>query len=275
MNPEAISAMINRKLRSLSESSTLGSLEVDLCEEANDRSESFRLIIRDRLWGLLCGGILAPGQTPGDAHTLFPWVRLTEYGKQVLHGFELNPYDGFQEYHRCLLTKLQAEIKLTHAAVDDVVTRYLYESLRAFEHRLWNSAAVMLGVATEQCLHLLAQCVTEVMDDAALKKEFDRARSTTSIFRKTLNRVLQKLALPEELEKNRVLYLERLFDHIMWSRNDAGHPKPVNIDRYEVFVHLQSFQTYFVWIYSVIASISPQNSILNPGLYGKQPTQDS
>jgi hypothetical protein len=265
MNREELRASVLRHVNENKPKFTVSTIEDAICTKTRDTSEGFRLSIRDEIWYLLRQGILAPGLPTWDqSNSTLPHMRVTEFGEIVLRESAGNPYHGYEEYCRCLFAKMRAVPRLHSAGIDDIVLKYLYESLQVFQHHFWNSAAVMLGVATERCLHMLADCIGRTHPEKAGKFKLNKSTPRTEEFRNNLKSALDSLKLNAEIADSRGLFLQSLFDNIMWSRNAGGHPKDVNVDRYEVFIHLQLFQTYYVWILRVIAEISPGDPLINP-----------
>lgn len=270
MNPEERKALVLNQIRRNMPELNMYALEDEICSALREQSEEFHHQIRDDIWRLLTQGVLAPGPSGAISKNGLPHLRVTEYGKVVLQEQEANPYNGFSEYVRCLKRKMEQEPELKFAAIDSIVLNYMFEALEVFQGRFWNSAAVMLGVATERCIHMLAECLLKNRHEEVKKFNLEKIGSQSAEYRTKLNRALQSLHLDIELDGKRETYLGSLSDTIMWSRNTGGHPKKVSVDRNDVFIHLQLFQAYLVWVYKVIAAISPRDILLNPDLESSQ-----
>jgi len=94
--------------------------------------------------------IIISGSGPNSMSHLMDWpfYRVTEYGKKVLETAEYEPHDpdGY-------LANLRGELP----NLDDVILRYLDESLTSFRHGLLLASAVTLGCAAEKAMLLFVE----------------------------------------------------------------------------------------------------------------------
>jgi hypothetical protein len=202
--------------------------------------------IREILWELLVQGILAPGM---DASNLdFPWIHVTEYGSRCLEAGEMLPHDptGY-------IARLQQRVG---QPLDDVVLMYIREGLLTFLAGHYLSATVMLGVASEQCIDLLIEALTNAIGDTGRKAAFESniKKAGRSIKRRfdTLRAELLLLNLPSELKDSLDIQLSATFTLIRYSRNDTGHPTGRTIDRDEAHANLLLIPQYFKRIYDLM-----------------------
>src|ERR1700674_3108011 len=98
------------------------------------------------IWSLIIQGILVPGLD--DSNQGWPFLRLTEYGRQCVEQERLLPHDpdGYlREFNRAV------------PGADQTIAEYVTESLQCYIHGLNRAAAVMLGAASEQAILLLIE----------------------------------------------------------------------------------------------------------------------
>lgn len=113
-------------------------------------------------------GILVPGVKPIPNASyqrpmlVFPHYHLTEYGKKVVSTTEYQPHDpdGYL-----------ARIKTDIPEIDEVIIRYLEESLSCYRKNLLLAAAVMLGCAAEKTILLFVQAYGESISDTEEKRK--------------------------------------------------------------------------------------------------------
>ena len=201
-------------------------------------------------------GIIVPGpkiqpNIVSQSHLLtFPFYHVTEYGEKVLENTEYQPHDP-EGY----LQKLQADIP----SIDLVIIRYLEECLSCFRRNLLLSAAVMLGCASEKAILLLTE-VFEAALEGDDKTAFEKEANTFIISRKyrALWSRLEPMAraLPENLGDHLGNILDRTFDIIRTTRNEAGHPSGNPIEKETVHANLLLFPIFCRRIYKLINHFS-------------------
>jgi hypothetical protein len=198
--------------------------------------------------------IIFLGNSPkglGDQAWGWPFYRLTEYGKMVVNDREYQPYDpdGY-------LSRLKKEIP----AVDEVVLRYLEEGLTCYRQYLLLAAAVMIGCAAEKVMLLLVDAFGRAISDTKAKEKYEKEIASWLISRKyeALWKRLESLAgqLPSGLGDNLHVILDRVFDLIRTTRNDAGHPTGKQIEREAVYANLLLFPGYSKRVYGLIGYLS-------------------
>jgi len=204
-------------------------------------------LISEVIWGLIIQGILIPGFD--DANQGWPFLRLTEYGRQCIEADTLLPHDP-DGYLR--------EFRKTVPNADRVVVEYLTESLQCYIHGLYRAAAVMLGGASEQAVLLLIDSCGDSIGNAVDKQNFkSEVENAPTIFRKyaLFEKRLSKTRshLPTPLKENLDSLLRGVFDLIRASRNDAGHPASgVSVGQDTVYSHLRLFVPYYERIYDLV-----------------------
>ena len=204
-------------------------------------------------------GILVPGVKPkanmtGQGGTLiFPHYHLTEYGEKVVGTTEYQPYDpdGYL-----------ARIKTDISEIDDVMIRYLEECLSCFRRNLLLAAAVMLGCAVEKAILLFVQAYGGSISNAGEKRKYENETESFIISRKwkALWKRLEPDAavLPDQLGEDIGTIVERIFDIIRTTRNDAGHPTGRMIEKETVHANLLLFPIFSKRVYGLIRHFSSQ-----------------
>ena len=223
---------------------------INLDEDPNDLC-----MIQQVIHELYIEGIINPGQkmrprTHGGNYLSFPFFHVTLYGEQVLENTEYQPYDpdGY-------LQKLQTEIP----TIDPVIIRYMEECLNCFRRNLLLSAAVTLGCAAEKAILLLTEIFGATLEGDD-KVAFQKETNTFIITRKyrALWSRLEPMAkdLPDNLGDHLGNILDRTFDIIRTTRNDAGHPSGNTIKKETVHANLLLFPIFCKRIYELIEHFS-------------------
>lgn len=207
---------------------------------SNDREK-----VRQILWQFILQGILAIGRDEANAN--FPYISITEHGRQVIESGETLPYDpdGY-------LRKLKTEIP----NIDPIIEMYVTESLQAYLKGLMFSSAVALGVASEKAFLILLDTFTNALSDPTMKSTFQRLQDTfrTKYKFDQLRTKLMSIrgTLPRELSEDLESQFDGIFNLIRVTRNDAGHPTGQKIERDTAFVNLRLFITFCKKIYGLI-----------------------
>jgi len=201
--------------------------------------------VRQIVWEFILQGILAIGLN--EQNPSFPFVSITEHGKEVLESGRTLPHDpdGY-------LKRLKTEIP----NLDPLIEMYLSESLQAYLKGLMFSSAVMLGVASEKAFLMLFEAFTNSLTDRTkiqkfhslqksflTKKKFDDLKKEIMAIRRTL---------PRELSDDLESQFDGIFNLISVTRNDAGHPTGRRIERGVAYTHLQLFPLYCRRVYGLI-----------------------
>lgn len=204
-------------------------------------------------------GIIIPGtkiraNTISQGGTLFfPHYQLTEYGEAVVDSEEYQPHDPEGYLSR---------LKLDIPEIDEVIIRYLEESLSCYRKNLLFAAAVMLGCAAEKAVLLLVQAYGVSLSDSEDKKKYEKETKSFIISQKwkALWKRLEPTStlLPESLGEDLGTILERVFDIIRTTRNDAGHPTGKTIERETVHANLLLFPIFSKRVYGLIRHFSSQ-----------------
>ena len=201
------------------------------------------------VWSLILEGILMPG----TAHDGWPSIEVTPYGKEVLAGLDPSPYDQ-DGYLR--------ELRASVPTMDDIALLYVEQALGCFRHGLHIPAMVMVGVASERAVHVLAEGLVHWLpgnDAKAIEKEMKGTR-TAKLGDTILKRLGdRKKKLPVEI-RDAAHPLLFLGDIVRKVRNTAGHPTGFKVDRKTVLVHLTTLPTYLEWAYSAASWMKSQSA---------------
>ena len=119
---------------------------------------------REVVQELITAGFLYPG-TVGDFNTGYPWLTITEYGKEAFLKEDWLPYDP-EGYVKALREKIPT--------IDDVTLAYISEAVAAYNRRYLLSATITLGVASENLMLLLVEAYTEWITNATRKTNFQK-----------------------------------------------------------------------------------------------------
>jgi len=186
-------------------------------------------------------------KSSGNSGWGWPRYRLTEYGKMVVNdrGYQPHDPDGY-------LSRLKKEIP----PVDEVILRYLEEGLTCYRQYLLLAAAVMIGCAAEKAMLLLVEVFGNAMSDPKEKEKYEKETASWLISKKyqAMWKRLESLVgkLPDGLGDNIHVILDRVFDLIRTTRNEAGHPTGKEIEREAVYANLLLFPGYSKRVYGLI-----------------------
>jgi len=181
----------------------------------------------------------------------WPFYRLTQHGQKVVNNTEYQPYDpsGY-------LSRIKTEIP----PIDDGIIMYLEECLNCFRSNCLFSAAVMMGCAAEKAMLLLVEVFGHAISDPAAQEEYEKETNFWMISRKyqALWKRLEPLTseLPDQLGDELHTFLDRVFDLIRTTRNEAGHPTGKRIELETIHANLLLFPSYCKRVYGLINHFS-------------------
>lgn len=194
-------------------------------------------------------GVIVSGSHPRSIGAMeWPLYRVTEYGRKVLETADYVPHDpeGYL-----------AKIKRDVPEIDPAIIRYLEEALGCFKAGHLLAAAVMTGCAAEKAMLLLVEAFGDALGDAEeqqrYKKVVEKQWMISRKYHELWKRLSQKLKqMPEPLQEDLGVILDRVFDLIRSTRNDAGHPAGKIVDRDIVRANFILFPSYCKRIYGLI-----------------------
>jgi len=196
--------------------------------------------------------IFIPGNSTGGTGA-WTWgdYRLTKYGEDVVSNPEYQPHDpdGY-------LSRIKKEV----CKIDSVIIRYLEEGLSCYRDNLLLAAAVMIGCAAEKAMLLLVEAFGNAIADANNKAKFEKEVKSRMISVKynALWKRLEPLScsLPNSLGDDLHVILDRIFDLIRTTRNEAGHPTGKKVERETIHANLLLFPSYCKRVYKLIEYFS-------------------
>ncbi|MEK6839922.1 MAG: hypothetical protein AABX72_03200 [Nanoarchaeota archaeon] len=203
-------------------------------------------IAREIVQELISAGYVYPG-TSQDQNSGYPWLTVTEYGKEAFLAEDWLPYDP-EGYVKALKVKVPT--------IDDITLAYIGEAIAAYNRRHLLSATITLGVASENLMLLLIEAYTDWIPNVTRKTGFqkkvaDRFISTQyKEFKKEFVNDLK--SLPKEFQSDWETYLDGVFNFVRLNRNDAGHPTGKQFDAKVVYANLQVFAEYAQFIFKLI-----------------------
>lgn len=172
-----------------------------------------------------------------------PFFRITEYGKKLIEEDSMLPFDpdGYLE-----------EFSKRVPGLNELVYKYLGEAIQAYHRFCLLSSITMLGVASE-CLFLdLTENLSEWMKTNKNDESLEGSLRGKGIYRnyRELKKTLEKIKedIPEELKKDMESHIDNTFNYIRMCRNEAGHPTGKEINKRELYAHLQAFDRYATYI---------------------------
>lgn len=207
-------------------------------------------IIREIVQEFINNGFLYPG-LPGDQNSGYPWLSITEYGKEAFQQEDWLPYDP-EGYAKALKEKV--------SNIDDITLAYIGESVTAYNRRHLLSATLTLGVASENLMLLLIEAYLNWIKDAKRKAAFEKKIKDRFIYTQykefKVEFVNDIKNLPKELQGDWETYLDGVFNFIRLNRNSAGHPTGKKLNAKIVYANLQIFSEYASYIFSLIKHFS-------------------
>jgi hypothetical protein len=208
-------------------------------------------VAREIIQEMINCGTLYPGQR-GQVFgsDFYPWLTITEYGKQVFTSEDWLPYDpdGYL-----------AELKRMAPEIDDVTLAYIGESVASFNRHHLLSATITLGVASENLMLALIEAYRDWIKDAERKGRSEKHIADKWIstqyaeFRKEF--VSDIKSLPKELQADWETYLDGIFNFVRLNRNSAGHPTGKAMSAKVVYADLQIFADYARYIFNLIGHL--------------------
>jgi hypothetical protein len=179
-----------------------------------------------------------------QSHDKIP-LQVTDYGRRLLSGDRDAVWDP---------TGFLADLRSAVRGLHQLELTYLEESVRAYHLCLYRASAVMLGAASEALLVriITATCPFLPNGDAINRKLDTNVSTAFDAWRKALDQC------PLRPKSELLRAVDNAFELIRLSRNEAAHPKKVDVDRLELEVMLVGFKRY------VRALLTLRNQIRKP-----------
>jgi len=226
--------------------------------------------VRQLLWEFYLQGILAPAPATPEvssktaASSLVPMafllhldsVMLTAYGVEILcdtaNRIQVHDPDGY------LANFLKAE-----PPPDPEMMRYLRECVSVFRGGHFLATVVLLGIASERLIEVLAESVRDALGEPEGTKWFDKKFSKQWLisrrFKALSDRLVEKYEQDLKREKLKGpldCVVKPTFDRIRCARNDIAHPSGREFTWNEVSGLLHNFVQYFIYANRIIAFLT-------------------
>ena len=216
--------------------------------------------VSEILQELFLDGWFSPDHTQGPDGN---WLRLTSYGRSQL---ELDYKPVFLDP----VATIQ-EIEESIPNMDSIALDYFRESLWAIKKRLYLSATVTMGCASERSILLLIEAILDHYNDKTLISKFSKSYGIKKKFDLLIKTIKEKDLKNEVLSKyqsdndkideiNRLFvdfntHLDQMFSIYRINRNDAGHPTGRKFNEDIVKATAAMFKNYCEIIYGLISHL--------------------
>lgn len=209
-------------------------------------------IAREIIQELENSGFIYEGQAGGLGDmSNYPWLTITEYGKEAFLKEDWLPYDP-EGYLKSLKERVPN--------IDDVTFTYIGESIATFNKRHLLSATVTLGVASENLMLLLIEAYLNWIKNPKRKASLSKKIVNKGIYTQykwfKQEFIADVKSLPKELQSDWESYLDGVFNFIRLNRNSAGHPTGKSMNVKAIYANLQIFADYSNYIFSLIKQFS-------------------
>jgi len=195
-------------------------------------------MINEVVWDLIVQRVLTLGLN--DSNPKWPFLRLTEYGVEVVKEELWSPYDpdGYLSRLAEQAPKLCPLCKM-----------YVAEALSCFNHGCNLATVVMLGAASEAVVLKLFRwfltAIQSLAEEADVRKRIEKEQSVFrkyEVFRRHFDQFRSKM--PPRLTDDLNLQFDGVFNLIRYYRNEAGHPTGTEIEKTSAFTALRLFVPY-------------------------------
>jgi len=205
------------------------------------------LKINEIIWDLIVERIITIGSDSSNQE--WPWLRLTDFGTDVLNLRTPAYYDPEQYL---------IELESLAPQIDPVIKQYMAEGLRCFKQRLFFASGVMLGAAAEKAVLLLLKsiedAVTNTQEKRKIAKLLENPRLPT-IFEAVEKKLMTLSAgniIPYSVHQGASTHLLSLFEMIRVQRNDAVHPHIGQFSKTKIFLGIQTIPAALEVLYRMI-----------------------
>lgn len=225
-------------------------------------------LMRQTIWELYLQGVLAPA--PKKALIVDRYVAHTHEDSWVhLDAFFLTPY-GVD-----LLLDSTGRIRVydpdgyltnfwsAKPSADPEMMRYLSESVSVFRGNHLLAGIVLLGIASERLIEVLAESLRDALGDPDGTSWYSRYRNKdiSKKFSSIANKLKEEYA-QLDLNTDAFRAIELTFQYIRLARNDIAHPKNRQFTSNEVSGFIHNFAQYFKYMNGIIAFLAknPKNA---------------
>jgi hypothetical protein len=217
-------------------------------------------LMRWTIWELYCMGVLAPYserkflQPPhlrDDRWMSLDTFVITSYGMDWL----LDSRNRIRTYDP---DGYLANFYAAAPDPDPEMMRYLRECISVFRGNHLLASVVLLGVASERLVEVLAECLRDALGEPEGNDWYSRyhnkdiSRKFTSIVGKLQDEYGERL----DVNTDAFTALELTFQYMRLARNDIAHPKNRQFTANEVSGFISNFVQYFKYINDIIAFLA-------------------
>lgn len=202
--------------------------------------------VRESIWQLIAQGLLVPGMNADNAD--WPRLALTPVGEAAIDEPDFNAYETGS-----YIANLRARRPL-----DDTEERYVGQALSAFQHRLYDASAVMLGAASEHLVEELSSTLAALDTGTPSAMRNSTTRKVSDVIHSLRTYLGQRQhKINTDVAENLDVLFSGVSGIIRVGRNDAGHPAARRAaTRDEARTYLSLYPFYRRWICDIIDSAS-------------------
>jgi len=190
-------------------------------------------------WSFIVQGLIVPGN-PRDPNASWPWLTITEYGKESFEKDMISPYDS-DGYVEALKPDISANTEI-----------YLLEALKCFKADCYIATMAMLGSAGESIILELFDAYGHSIKDRSKKDSYDKKVLKPRLIHQKWNEFYRHLSshksslVSQDGSMNEAIehYIPSIFNIIRSSRNESGHPTGKRFSREEVEGYFDLFPYY-------------------------------
>lgn len=225
-------------------------------------------LMRQRIWELYVQGVLAPAtKLNPEVDTAYPakhhdtWIyfdaaMITPYGARVLADSEerirVHDPDGYL-----------AHFGNASPTPDPEMMRYLEECVSVFRGGYFLATVVLLGIASERLIEVLAESLRDALGDPTgttwFQGKYSKRRDISARFKAVSGKLMDEYgeALHRQKLRDAFTGVVRLtFEQIRLARNDIAHPTDRQFSWNEVGGLLHNFVQYFHYTNQIIAFLT-------------------
>lgn len=226
--------------------------------------------VRQQLWELYLQGILAPAPRNvcpvyGDLRPPYSYLHLgcgvlTPYGADILKDttkrIQVHDPDGYL-----------ANFRDATPEPDPEMMRYLEECASVFRGSHFLATIVLLGIASERLIEVLAESLRDALGEPTgtkwFEKKYSKKRYISARFKELSKELVQ--AYDEDLKSEKLKdpfqsVVTCTFEQIRVARNDIAHPRGREFTWNEVGGLLHQFVQHFIYVNQIIALLRSKST---------------
>ena len=222
--------------------------------------------VRGVLWQLYLQGVLAPAperecparvdRKPPFSYLDIDCCVLTQYGQDILtdatNRIQVHDQDGYL-----------GNFWNADPPPDEEMMRYVQESVAVFRGAHFLATVVLLGVASERLIEVLAETLRDALGDPRgtnwFNEKYINKRDISKRFSALSGKLMGEYGKDLNREKQKDAFdgiVTLTFEQIRNARNDIAHPRGREFTWNEVSGLLHNFVQYFIYTNRIIAFLS-------------------